>query len=498
MDKVARYKKITVIILTAVLLASYVSTGCASTGGGGEGLSLLEAVEQSAEKIASELPKGSRVAIVAFDSENDNLSDFIMEEITGALFDRGIEVADRQNLEYVKKELGFQMSGEVSDETAQSIGKFLGAQLVITGQLKSIGGSYRYLASAIHVEKATRASVTRLTVRSDRDMRRMVTTLASQTTPAKNTKYGVSEQAVPKTLGTFLDRGILFSNRGDYEMAIEDFTEALKLDSNLAAAYVLRGRALYARASKVTAEQARFYEQAIEDFTRALRLDPNNVKIYFERGLAYLDKGDNDRAIADYNQAILLNPKYALAYINRGNAYGAKGDNDRAIASYNKAIRLNPKDAVAYNNRGLTYRAKGDNNRAIADYGRAIRLNPNSATAYYNRGNMYFDKKDYDRAIADYNQAIFLNSNYASAYNNRGRAYYYKGDYDRAIADYNQVIRLNPNSAAAYNNRGRAYYGKKNYDRAIADYEAALRIDPNHADAKYNLEHARMAKAKGW
>jgi tetratricopeptide (TPR) repeat protein len=381
----------------AVLLA-----GCASTGGGsGTGISLLEAVEQSAEKIAGELPKGSRVAIVAFESENDNLSDFIMEEITGALVDRGIEVADRQNLEYVYKELGFQMSGDVSDETAQSVGKFLGAQLVITGQLQSIGGSYRYRTSAIHVEKATRDSVTRLTVRSDRDMQRMVTTLAGQTASVKTAKYGVSEQTVPKTAGTFLDRGILFASRGDYRTAIADFTEALELDSNLGAAYLLRGRALYASASTVSsvganfssvgtvttlgqaasAEQVRVFEQAIADFSQALKLDPNNAKIYVERGNAYGDKGDNDRAIADYDQAIRLNPNFAEAYSNRGNAYLSKGDHDRAIADYDQAIRLNPNFAEAYYNRGNSYYVKRDYDRAIADYEAALRINPNHANA---------------------------------------------------------------------------------------------------------------------
>jgi hypothetical protein len=172
----------------------------------GAGLSLLEAVEQSAEKIAGELPSGSRVAIVAFESANDNLSDFIMEEITGALFDRGIEVADRQNLEYVYKELDFQMSGDVSDETAQSVGKFLAAQLVITGQLIYLGSSYRFRASAIHVEKATRDSVTRFTVRNDLEMQQMVTAIANQTTSVRVAKYGVSEQVTPKTAGTYLDR----------------------------------------------------------------------------------------------------------------------------------------------------------------------------------------------------------------------------------------------------------------------------------------------------
>jgi len=34
----------------------------------------MDAIEQTAEKITEELPKGSRVAIVAFESENDNLN----------------------------------------------------------------------------------------------------------------------------------------------------------------------------------------------------------------------------------------------------------------------------------------------------------------------------------------------------------------------------------------------------------------------------------------
>ncbi|MDR2783151.1 MAG: hypothetical protein LBB48_04825 [Treponema sp.] len=54
-----------------------------------------------------------------------------MDELAGALVDEGIEVADRRNLAFVYKDLGFQMSGDVSDEEAVSIGKFLGAKYVL-------------------------------------------------------------------------------------------------------------------------------------------------------------------------------------------------------------------------------------------------------------------------------------------------------------------------------------------------------------------------------
>ena len=157
-----------------VLAVALLLTTCTTTGGGGTGLSLNDAIERSAEQIAENLPPGSRAAVLAFESENDNLSEYIMEELTGALFDRKIEVADRQNLVHVYQELNFQMSGDVSDESALSIGKFLGADIVITGQLAAFGGSYRYRVNALNVETAARVSVIRLDVRSDKNLQQMI------------------------------------------------------------------------------------------------------------------------------------------------------------------------------------------------------------------------------------------------------------------------------------------------------------------------------------
>jgi hypothetical protein len=214
-------------IILSGLCAVALLTTC-TTVKSGAGLSLNEAIEQSAEKTAGELPTGSRVAIAAFESASANLSDYIMEEITGALFDRSIEVADRRNLPYVYQELNLQMSGDVSDETAVSIGKFLGADMVITGQLIDLDGVYRYRTSAIRVEQATRASVTRLDVRSDETMRRMVAALNGQQTVV--TKYGVSEDRTPQTAGAFVDRGLMFASRGEYAKANEDYSGAKLAD----------------------------------------------------------------------------------------------------------------------------------------------------------------------------------------------------------------------------------------------------------------------------
>jgi tetratricopeptide (TPR) repeat protein len=161
------------------------------------------------------------------------------------------------------------------------------------------------------------------------------------------------------------------------------------------------------------------YDRAMADYNQALRLDPDYAWAYSCRGNVYNAKGDYNRAIADYTEAIRLDPKYAAAYYNRGVVYYNKRDYDRAMADYTEDIRLDPKYAWAYNNRGLAYYYnKGEYDRAIADYTEAIRLDPKYAHAYNNRGFAYYNKGDYDRAIADYNEAIRLDPNYTTAKNN--------------------------------------------------------------------------------
>jgi hypothetical protein len=155
-------------IFALALLAACATDGAAD---GGQELSLRQAIEESAEKTAGELPKGCLAAIVSFESANSGLSEFIMEELYGALKDRGIGLVDRQNLKHVLAELNFQMSGNVSDESARSIGKFLGADVVITGQIAAFGDMYRFRTSAINVETAACVSITRFDVRNDRTMR---------------------------------------------------------------------------------------------------------------------------------------------------------------------------------------------------------------------------------------------------------------------------------------------------------------------------------------
>jgi tetratricopeptide (TPR) repeat protein len=49
-------------------------------------------------------------------------------------------------------------------------------------------------------------------------------------------------------------------------------------------------------------------EQAIADFTAAIRLNADDAAAYYARGLAFSTNGDRARAVADLTEAVRITP----------------------------------------------------------------------------------------------------------------------------------------------------------------------------------------------
>jgi len=164
------------------------------------------------------------------------------------------------------------------------------------------------------------------------------------------------------------------------------------------------------------------FDPAITDFGQAIRLQPDNALGYQLRGNAWSGKGELDRALVDYDVAINFEPKNPDLLRDRGILWRRRGDLDRALVDFDHAIRLGFSDANAYNERGLVWHEKKRHERAIADFNQALKINPNLASALVNRGIAWRSKGDLDRAIADFDQAISIDPNISAAYYNRALA----------------------------------------------------------------------------
>ena len=87
------------------------------------------------------------------------------------------------------------------------------------------------------------------------------------------------------------------------------------------------------------------WDKAIIDYSKALEINSEHVMVYNNRGNAWAEKGDLDQAIADYAKSLGINPEYYDAYYNRGIAWANKGEWDKAIEDFTRAIEIDPVNA---------------------------------------------------------------------------------------------------------------------------------------------------------
>jgi tetratricopeptide (TPR) repeat protein len=98
----------------------------------------------------------------------------------------------------------------------------------------------------------------------------------------------------------YFNRGRAWSDQGQYDRAMPDFDEAIRLDPDYPDAFNSRG---------VTWAGEGQYEKAIADFSEAIRLDPNYAIAIFNRGLAARNLGRTDQAARDFANAKLVGPR---------------------------------------------------------------------------------------------------------------------------------------------------------------------------------------------
>lgn len=126
------------------------------------------ALQQTAEQFSTTIKRGTTIAIVGISSESAELSNFMLDDLTMRFVQtKKLTVANRANLDAIKSEMNFQLSGEVSDDSIQQLGAMIGANVVVHGKLISIGSSYSLTMQALDVSSAEVVDMCRFSVEPD-------------------------------------------------------------------------------------------------------------------------------------------------------------------------------------------------------------------------------------------------------------------------------------------------------------------------------------------
>ncbi|MCA0235252.1 MAG: tetratricopeptide repeat protein [Bacteroidetes bacterium] len=116
------------------------------------------------------------------------------------------------------------------------------------------------------------------------------------------------------------------------------------------------------------------FQQAIADLTEGIRIDPKNKNGYFNRSIAYYSTQQYDKALVDYDAYLKLDPFNANVWYESGMIQRSMNKNQEAIQALTKAIQLNPNIAVAYLERARAYAQSGNKAAAQQDYQRAQQM----------------------------------------------------------------------------------------------------------------------------
>lgn len=94
------------------------------------------------------------------------------------------------------------------------------------------------------------------------------------------------------------------------------------------------------------------WDAAIDCYTQAIRINPNSTAAYSGRAYAYQEKGDLSRCIADYSEILEIQPDNMSALTSRGAAYYHKDPCyfAEALADHERALKLQPQNPWPYNN----------------------------------------------------------------------------------------------------------------------------------------------------
>jgi tetratricopeptide (TPR) repeat protein len=90
------------------------------------------------------------------------------------------------------------------------------------------------------------------------------------------------------------------------------------------------------------------YQRAIADFDEAVRLDPTLVIAFANRANSYAALGRHGRAIADFDAAICLDPNYAQAWLNKGVELANKGYLEESLSYLEHVAELGESNGVPY------------------------------------------------------------------------------------------------------------------------------------------------------
>lgn len=288
----------------------------------------------------------------------------------------------------------------------------------------------------------------------------------------------VGPVGIPQDAGSFVNEARALVKEGKLPEALVKLDAAIKARPDYTTAYLERAGVLF---------QLKQYDKAIVDYSQVIKLKPLAPQAYFNRGLCLISlaKPDTKLAVADFSKVIELNPKASPtqdlvieSFEKRGYCNILMAEWQPAISDCTEVLKRSPKRSETLLNRAFAYESMSppDVEKAIADYSLAIPLvtGPAKVDIFLSRASLYLTLKQYEPAISDLSEGLSVNPKNAEALQARAVAYFQTGKFETSVVDYKNLLVIKPAAASILKDLGAVQLQTKDYAGAATTYTAYL------------------------
>jgi serine phosphatase RsbU (regulator of sigma subunit)/Tfp pilus assembly protein PilF len=282
-----------------------------------------------------------------------------------------------------------------------------------------------------------------------------------------------------------------------------DFEKSINDEKSMVQSSYIQGISYYLRGE---------FENAIERYTEALTI---STRIGFNKGAAqaqngmgvvYQKSGNYTKSLENYESSLKnykkINDLAGTASVlgNMGIIHKIQGNYVKAIEYYNDGLKLHAESgdkqgvSSTLNNLGIIYYEQKDYEKAIEHYEGSLKLDRETdnvhgeALTLNNMGTLYLEIKDYENALSYFNDALMIEKKIddklgvSASMFNIANVYQNQKNYSKAMSIYKDCLKLRneigdkKGKAETLISIGEIYYHKKKYTAAKQSNFEALTI----------------------
>lgn len=446
-------------------------------------LSLSPAIHQQISGFLEWTALGGiqHVAILPFenvggDADNQVFCDGLMQTLTSKL----------TQLERFEGTLSVIPASEVSRQGIVSAGEAataFGVNLAITGSVQPSSDGIRLTMNLVSMDSDFPRQISSVVtdirkldyaLLQDQTVLQLARMLDVELAPREESALAAGNTSEPRALDAYI-RGHGFlqhpEEAGSIDFAIDQFTQAIEIDSSFALGYAGLGEAYWTKYELT--EDSRWVQPALDNCQKAAGLDPDLAPVQIALGTVQAGTGNYEIALKNFRTAIELEPGNVYAYRGLAGTYARLGQFDEAESTYEVVLDARPEFWIARNDLARFYYQRGRYGDAAAEFRKLTRLTPDNVWAHSNLGAaLYYQEKWAEAAVA-FRRAMDISPSRAVCHN-IATLEYIQGHYEEAIEMYTRSLEFGDEQADTWSGLGNSYYwapGQR--DKAAGAFERA-------------------------